>query len=401
MIRALPFLILIALSSLLVSCDSSTDPADSSTNKGNLLISPTEFHGVQFETYSFKAKVEGYPRSDVKFFWDFGDGNYLLDNRQDVTNRFLIADTFYIKVKAVDAFTEVVLDIDSIKAFVSRPAQGLTIEPKNLDTVITDVTPFTYQLQAAMYISSQYDPSYCYVKWFINDTPVAIVNQSFNALLSFPSEGAYEVKAQLFDEAGYLAGTDSITIKLHLPGITMDDISSSYSVSAFLVIDKTSSIAQGGFQNPIAFGSPLAADQYRIVNVNGNKLDMTDKVDTGTVDYKTFRNNSLSCTFASDLKTMTDFNVSIYDTIYHSSFENRKAKFSYSIKNIRLASATPSEIIYTATALTTAILANDLQCKTDSGYKTKTGDYTEIGNHVLTPPLSETNYSQIVIVFTR
>jgi hypothetical protein len=401
MVRAFPFLFLIALSSLLVSCESSTDPTDSSSNKGNLLISPTEFHGVQFETYSFKAKVEGYPKSDVKFFWDFGDGSFLLDNRQDVTNRFSAADTFYIKVKAVDAFTEAVLDIDSIKAYVTRPDGKVTIAPRNLDTVITDITPYTYRLQAVMHVSSSYEPNNSFVRWYINDSLVSPASHYFTNVLSFPSEGSYEVKAEVFDETGYFVGTDSTAITIRLPTVSMNDISSAHSISAFLVVDKTSNIAQDGFQNPITFGTVLATDQYRIVNVAGNKLDVTDKIDTGATNDKTFRDNLLSCSFSSDLRTMTEFRLTVNDSAFHPPFQHVKSKFSYSIKDIRLASATSSEIIYTAMAPTTAILSIDLLCRTNDGYSTKTGDYTEIGSHVIVLPTKETNYSQIIIVFTR
>lgn len=397
MLRVLPFLLCIAITLPLVSCDSGTTPTDASVKKGNLLISPSEFQGVQFETYSFKAKVEGYPRSDVKFYWDFGDGSYLLDNRQDVTNRFLRADTFYIKVKAVEAFTDAVLDIDSIKASVTRPDRAVVISPKDLDTVISEVIPLTYKLRVDMNVSSAYDQSDSYVNWYINDTLVTKVSHWFNAALDFPSEGIYEVKAEVFDQTGYFVGSDSTTINLHLPSVSMNDIISAKNISAFLTVDKTSSVPGVDFLNPIAFGTQLSNDQYRTVTVIGNTLDVSHTVDTGAANRKAFRNNSLSCIFSDDVKRITDFQISVEDT----SFDVGKAKFSFSVKNVTLVSVTSSEIIFTATAPTTAILAGDLQCKTDSRYKNKTGSYVEIGSHIEISSPKYIDYSQIVIVFTR
>ncbi len=383
----------------------SEDPAspNTTTGSGKILIYPDSLRGVINEEYVFKARLEGVPFGDVRFLWDFGDGDFRNFSTQEVLFKFNFTDTFYVRVKAFDYFTDKLLGFDSIPVTITRGTPKVEITPSTIDSVISYYDDASFQIPISFSLTTSADPGTSKVIWYFGDgSKNDTISSNFTVYHAFGKPGVYSVRAEVYEIGGGLLGADTAQVQLRFPTINLGMIQSSKQVSVFLMLDKTSAFFdQPGFYNPSAYGAQLSNGANRNVTWSSNSLIVTEGVDSSTSFGAALVDRKLNITLSPDGKMVTSLSLSVRDsTIWQDSSKHDYANFSYSLKNIELLAVTDKEIVFRATVPTTTALTTDLMYVNTAPHTSQAGDFVDPMSYIHQFS-SNPEFSQAVIVFTR
>jgi hypothetical protein len=400
--RFLLILILIIGTTVFTAC--SEDPTTpTNTTPGKLLIQPTSLNGVLNQEYTFKAKVENVSFGDVRFLWDFGDGNFRNFSSQEVLFKFNYTGSFFVRVKAYDYFTDELLGFDSIPVTISGSTSNVQIVPPSIDSVITYYDDASFHVPISLRVTSTSALSNSTVIWHYSDGSKSdTIESSFEVYHIFEKMGDYTVRAEVYEKSGNLVGADTAAVKLRFPPITMNMIQSSKQVSVFLMLDRTSAFFdQPGFYNPSAYGALLSNGAHKTVNWTSSTLAITEDVDSSTSFGSALVDRKLTVGFSSDMKKLTSLTLSVHDsTQWQDGSKHDYAQFSYSLQNVELVAITDKEIVYRVIAPTTSAIAPNLQYNSSTPHTSQAGDFVDPMGYIHQFS-SNPDFSQAVIVFTR
>lgn len=397
-------LILILLLGTTVFTACNEDPASqTNTTPGKLLIQPTSLNGVLHQEYTFKAKVENVSFGDVRFLWDFGDGNFRNFSSQEVLFKFNYTGSFFVRVKAYDYFTDELLGFDSIPVTITGSASNVQIVPSSIDSVITYYDDASFHVPILLRVTSTSALSNSRVIWHYSDGSKSdTIESSFDVYHIFEKMGDYTVRAEVYEKNGNYVGADTAVIKLRFPPLTMGMIQSSKQVSVFLMLDRTSIFFdQPGFYNPSAYGALLSNGANKIINWTSTSLTITENVDSSSSFGSKLIDRKLTIGFNGDSKKVTSLSLSVHDsTQWQDGSKHDYAQFSYTLQNIELVAITDKEIVYRAIVPTTTMIASDLQYNNSTPHTSQAGDFVDPMGYIHQFS-SNPEFSQAVIVFTR
>jgi hypothetical protein len=401
--RLLLILILTLGTTVFTACSEDPVSPTNNTTPGKLLIQPTSLNGVPNQEYSFKAKVENVSFGDIRFLWDFGDGNFRHYPSQEVLFTFNYTGSFFVRVKAYNYFTDELLGFDSIPVTISGSTSNVHIIPPSIDSVITYYDDASFHVPITLRVTSTSALSNSRVIWHYSDGSKSdTIESSFEVYHIFQKMGDYTVRAEVYEKNGTPVGADTATVKLRFPPLTMNMIQSSKQVSVYMMLDRTSSFFdQPGFYNPSAYGAQLSSGPNKTVNWTSSSLSVTEDVDSSTSFGAALVDRNLSIGFSSDMKKVTSLSVSVHDsTQWQDGSKHDYAKFSYSAQNIELVAITDNEIVYRTIAPTTSVIAPNLQYTSTPPHTSQAGDFVDPMSYIY--QFSSTpEFSQVVIVFTR
>lgn len=399
--RFLLILILLLGTTVFTAC--SEDPVSPTNTPGKLLIQPTSLNGELHQEYTFKAKVENVSFGDVRFLWDFGDGNFRNFSSQEVLFKFNNTGSFFVRVKAYDYFTDELLGFDSIPVTIIGSTSNVQIVPPSIDSVITYYDDASFQIPISLRVTSTSATANSRVVWHYNDgTKSDTIESSFDVYHVFQKIGDYTVRAEVYEKNGNFVGADTTTVKLRFPPLTMGMLQSSKQLSVFLMLDRTSVFFdQPGFYNPSAYGAQLSNGANKTVNWTSNSLAITEDVDSSTSFGSALVDRKLTVGFSSDLKKVTSLSLSVHDsTQWQDGSKHDYAEFSYTAQNIELVAITDKEIVYRVISPTTSIIAPNLKYNNNTPHTSQAGDFVDPMSYIHQFS-SNPEFSQAVIVFTR
>lgn len=400
--RFILILFIVIGASVFSSC--TEDPAGTTTTTpGKLLIQPTSLNGVLNHEYTFKAKVENVSFGDVRFLWDFGDGNFRNFSSQEVLFKFNITGSFFVRVKAYDYFTDALLGFDSIPVTINAGSTDVQIVPPSIDSVITYYDDASFHIPISLRVTSTTTASNSKVIWHYSDGSKSdTIESSFEVYHVFEKIGDYTVRAEVYEKNGTFIGADTAPVKLRFPPITMSMLQSSKQVSVFLMLDRTSAFFdQPGFYNPSAYGALLSNGTGKTVNWTSNSLNVIEDLDSSTSLGAALVDRKLTVGFSGDLKMVTFLSVSVHDsTQWQDGSKHDYAEFSYTSQNIELVAITDKEIVYRVIAPKTSSIAPNLQYNSSAPHTSQAGDFVDPMSYIYQFS-SNPEFSQAVIVFTR
>lgn len=401
--RFVLILILLLGTTVFIAC--SEDPVSTTTNTtpGKLLIQPTSLNGVLNQEYTFKAKVENVPFGDVKFLWDFGDGNFRNFSSQEVLFKFNYTGSFFVRVKAYDYFTDELLGFDSISVTIIGSTSNVQIVPPSIDSVITYYDDASFHIPISLRVTSTSAASNSRVIWHYSDGSKSdTIESSFDVYHVFQKIGDYTVRAEVYEKNGSYVGADTATVKLRFPPLTMGMIQSSKQVSVFLMLDRTSEFFdQPGFYNPSAYGALLSNGANKTITWTSNSLAIAEDVDSTTSFGSGLIDRKLTVGFSSDIKKVTTLSLSVHDsTQWQDGSKHDYAQFSYTLQNVELVAITEKEIVYRTIMPTTSMIAPDLNYNSSTPHTSQAGDFVDPMGYIQQFS-SNPEFSQAVIVFTR
>ncbi|HEY6171924.1 MAG TPA: hypothetical protein VIX80_06680 [Candidatus Kapabacteria bacterium] len=400
--RFLLILILLFGATVFTACtEEPTSPTN--TTPGKLLIQPTSLNGVLNQEYTFKAKVENVSFGDIRFLWDFGDGNFRNFSSQEVLFKFNYTGSFFVRVKAYDYFTDELLGFDSIPVTISGSTSNVQIVPPSIDSVINYYDDASFQIPITLRVTSTSAVSNSKVIWHYSDgTKSDTIESSFEVYHVFQKIGDYTVRTEVYEKNGNFVGADTATVKLRFPPLTMSMIQSSKQVSVFLMLDRTSVFFdQPGFYNPSAYGAMLSNAPNKTITWTSNSLAITEDVDSSTSFGSALKDRKLTVGFSTDLKKVTTLSLSVHDsTQWQDGSKHDYAEFSYTLQNIELIAITENEIVYRAVVPTTTMVAPDLQYNSSPPHTSQAGDFADPMGYIYQFS-SNPEFSQAIIVFTR
>lgn len=400
--RFVLILILLLGTTIFTAC--TEDPVSpTNTTPGKLLIQPTSLNGVLHQEYTFKAKVENVSFGDVRFLWDFGDGNFRNFSSQEVLFTFNYTGSFFVRVKAYDYFTDELLGFDSIPVTIIGSTSNVQIVPPSIDSVINYYDDASFQIPITLRVTSTSAVSNSKVIWHYSDgTKSDTIESSFDVYHIFQKIGDYTVRAEVYEKDGDFVGADTAIVKLRFPPLTMGMIQSSKQISVFLMLDRTSVFFdQPGFYNPSAYGAMLSNAPNKTINWTSNGLAITEDVDSSTSFGSALKDRKLTVGFSTDTKKVTSLSLSVHDsTQWQDGSKHDYAQFSYTLQNIELVAITDKEIVYRAIVPTTTMVAPDLQYNSSPPHTSQAGDFVDPMGYIYQFS-SNPEFSQAVIVFTR
>src|SRR5580692_11320180 len=107
--------LLLVISLALFGCKS--NPIVSAPTSPEVTITPSTFHGTEFVTDTFKAKIANHDFAQTYFVWDLGDTTIITIPPQpsfQAIHAFVKPGIYNIRVKAYDIYSNEIIAKDSI-----------------------------------------------------------------------------------------------------------------------------------------------------------------------------------------------------------------------------------------------------------------------------------------------
>jgi len=358
------FTLLLLFSALaLSSCESDLTTSNPTLEK-KLILNPPHLEGEQYMSYTFKARVTNVAASDVRFYWDFDEGQGFQDFKlyDDVAEyTFIQPKVHYIRVKAFDYFTDSLIGFDSIRADIRAPSPFVEVSPKVIDTTLVMKPDGTMAEYLYFNLRTSLPDSVLRTEWDFGDGSEITSYNSHR----FMRPGSFVVRVKVFEKTGAYLGSDSATVVIHMPMFGYVDIANAKNITVWFNIDSSHPVAtEPLFVNPFGLGISTKKDPSS--GISNFKFNVFFK-DTGIVSQDTqfvfpkkLYLDTIVGELSADLKSVKMVAVSVNDTGRVGITSNAKLRYSYTLNNLELLSVTSTEIVYRTQYPTMSEFARDI-----------------------------------------
>jgi len=384
-------------------CESDMTAANQqNTPKYLLEVEPDTLYGSVYTNYAFKARLNGMAASDVNFQWDFGDGynpNYppYYNNHE-----YSKPGDYTITVKAYDNFRDTLLVTKTVPAFISSQKYSVVLASNTTDTVLAMNNDGTFQ-EVTFNVSTDFPTNKGYTLWSFSDGITDSVNYYSTSTFThqFKSAGTYKVKVKIKDYADNFIGEDSSFITIRHEPFDISTLTAAKRVSVTLSLDSVPApLKAQGYFNPVNFGQNLINNVYTTSSWSGNSFSsqyqfngMLSSTLYQRADYK------ISGTLSSDLQTLEQVTLSVYDSTNESNIKINTVDLGFSVHDLKFHAITESEIIYKIVSPPLTMIASDLRFRSINLYLGPCPKLDPITIHYVIG--NEKKYPFAYVVFTR
>jgi hypothetical protein len=344
---------LMVLVTLLASCESDELTRSASTER-KLELTPRSLEAELYTKYTFKARVTNMSLHDPYYYWDFDEGRGSHRNTWTVDTIFHEHRVHFVRVKAVDPYTEEVLGYDSIRVDAYPPSTVVDLTPDRIDTsIFIDQSGLTRPIP--FYVKASTPLNLTNVVCNFGDGSPVVENQSGDGFLShsFPV-GTYTVRVQVFLKNGVFLGSDSTIVTVRFPTLFREDLIASTALTVILSVDSLHPIRQDPkYRNELAIQLPAAVPQVKR-QVQGTSFFW--HYDSVVTEVPQYFNDTVTGTFAEDLQAIRQLRVSVRDSGSddHAGTMPWRIHHTYELRDLKLYSVSMTEIMYRAPTTTMA-----------------------------------------------
>ncbi len=341
-------LLVLGISLALSSCES-----DVATQSGarKLLLDPTYLDGELYKAYTFRAMVTNVPSDDIRFFWDFDNGNGFNEGNKINSFIYYLPGIYTIRVKAQHYFTDEILGIDSMRADIRPPAMKFELTRHSIDTTLlmnsdgsmAEVLQFTVNASTPDYLSR--------VTWDFGDGTIITDANGLSAIHKYTRTGTFTVRVSGKDASGVHLGKDSATVTIRMPLVNFTSITFARGISVFLVIDSTHPVMLAPlYQNPFAIKMDFKKDAVSNFSIAENKftvsIDSTDDVGD-SYRYHSIR-DMITGELTADVQSLRSAVVTVNDTgqINRAGNGGCGRHYQFELQDLDLLAVTSTKIVY-------------------------------------------------------
>jgi hypothetical protein len=333
----------------LSSCESDKITSTPNTNDSTalekkLIVEPARLEAEQYDRYTLKARVTNVPISEVAFEWDFDEGFGFQPGEWTMNVEFTQNKIHNVRVKALDFFTNKLIDEDTIRVDVRPKTIFARFDP---DSFVVEVNHFRMNTDGSLNIPAQVPMFYktssppqavaIAIDWGDGATSFDSLGQShlFHAYL-FPD--TFQIILTAYEKFGVYLGADTGKVFFRMPSVTQYGVGTAASVDVYLVIDSLHPLKQDSLlKNPFA----LRIDQHGADAVaaydDRNFSVFLDRY-SGPVLHDT-----ISGTFANNFQILQSLHVGVNET---QTSPSASLRYSFDLQNLELLAVTTKEIVY-------------------------------------------------------
>jgi hypothetical protein len=373
-------------------------PIDTATYR--LIIEPSHLEGEQYQAYEFTARINDISSDKVIFLWDFGLG-FREEAQQPILWTFPDHGIYIIRVKAVNAADNALIAFDSIRADIRPPGQSVKIFPESIDTVLPmsdngDIFyPLTFKLRIIPPVSGTI------VNWDFGDGTTLEILECDTVTHLYVAVGTYSLRVSVRDQlTGLLLGTDTITVNIRFKDFSFEDLILSNDVTVYLMPDSTQPVRKDTlFKSPFAIRLDFMTDDDNTAIIADNKFSVTYNF----FDYLNSPRlllDTITGEFSDDVHMIRKMSVSVNDTGYLISHFRGHLRYSFSLKDLKIAAVTDRKLVYRSTSPFFSDVADDLVFSAEGLMNHPCGLFSrKMGSFVPVPEGKKGSFA--VIVFTR